>query len=40
MKPKTMFYASLGFATFKVGKILAKRKARAALSGSKSAKGK
>ena len=34
MKPKTMFYAALGFVTYKVGKTIAKRKAREALSGS------
>lgn len=34
MKPKTMFYTALGFATYKVGKHVAKRKARAALKGS------
>ena len=38
MKPKTMFYAALGFVTFKVGKKLAKRKARAALGGTDSDK--
>jgi hypothetical protein len=40
MKPKTMFYAGVGFVTYKVGKILAKRKAREALHGSESDKGK
>jgi hypothetical protein len=40
MKPKTMFYAGLGFVTFKAGKILAKRKVRAALESSKSNKDK
>jgi hypothetical protein len=39
MKPKTMFYAGLGFVTFKAGKVLAKRKVRAALRGSKSDRG-
>jgi hypothetical protein len=33
MKPKTMFYTALGFATYKVGKHMAKRKARQALAG-------
>ena len=40
MKPKTMFYTGLGFVTYKVGKVLAKRKAREALAGSKSDKKK
>ena len=30
MKPKTMFYAALGFVTLAVGKRLARRKAQAA----------
>jgi hypothetical protein len=34
MKPKTMFYTALGFVTYKVGKQIAKRKAREALTGS------
>ena len=34
MKPKTMFYAAVGFVTYKVGKQVAKRKARRALHGS------
>ena len=34
MKPKTMFYAAVGFTTYKVGKLVAKRKARQALHGS------
>jgi hypothetical protein len=34
MKPKTMFYTAVGFVTYKVGKQIAKRKARQALSGS------
>jgi hypothetical protein len=38
MKAKTMFYTALGFATYKVGKQMAKRKARAALSGSRTDK--
>jgi hypothetical protein len=33
MKAKTMFYTALGFATYKVGKHIAKRKARQALTG-------
>jgi hypothetical protein len=40
MKPKTMFYAGLGFVTYKAGKIFAKRKVRAALESSKSNKDK
>jgi hypothetical protein len=38
MKPKRMFYTGLGFVTYKVGKILAKRKVQAALHGPKSDK--
>jgi hypothetical protein len=38
MKPKTMFYTAVGFATYKIGKRFAKRKARRALSGSSSDK--
>jgi hypothetical protein len=38
MKAKTMFYTALGFVTYKVGKQIAKRKAREALSGSQSDK--
>jgi hypothetical protein len=34
MKPKTMFYAGLGWVTFRAGKIFAKRKAREKLAGS------
>jgi hypothetical protein len=34
MKPKTMFYVAVGFVTYKVGKQVAKRKARKALHGS------
>ena len=34
MKPKTMFYTAVGYVTYKVGKIVAKRKAREALRGS------
>jgi len=34
MKPKTMFYTAVGFVTYKVGKIFAKRKAREVLRGS------
>ena len=33
MKAKTMFYAAVGFVTYKAGKILARRKAREALHG-------
>ena len=40
MKPKTVFYAGLGFVTYKAGKILAKRKVREALQAPKSDKGK
>ena len=40
MKAKTSFYAAVGFVTYKVGKILAKRKAREAFRGSESDKGK
>lgn len=40
MKAKTAFYAAVGFVTYKVGKILAKRKAREAFRGSESDKGK
>jgi hypothetical protein len=36
MKPRTMFYTAVGFATYKIGKRFAKRKARQALSGSSS----
>jgi hypothetical protein len=32
MKPKTMLYAALGYTTFKVGKLFAKRRVRSALS--------
>jgi hypothetical protein len=39
MKPKTMFYTAVGFATVKIGKRFAKRKAREALSGSSPDKG-
>jgi hypothetical protein len=39
MKPKTMFYAAVGFATYKIGKRVAKRKARQALLGSPPDKG-
>ena len=38
MKPKTMFYTAVGFATVKVGKHLAKRKARQVLLGQSSGK--
>ena len=38
MKPKTMFYAGVGFVTYKVGKQVAKAKARKALHGSDSEK--
>jgi hypothetical protein len=34
MKAKTMFYTAVGFVTYKVGKQIAKRKARETLSGS------
>ena len=34
MKAKTMFYTAVGFVTYKVGKIFAKRKASEALRGS------
>jgi hypothetical protein len=34
MKPRTMFYTALGFVTYKVGKVFAKRKAREVLAGS------
>jgi hypothetical protein len=34
MKPKTMFYAAVGLVTYKVGRQVAKRKARQALHGS------
>ena len=40
MKPKTMFYAGIGFVTVKAGKMFAKRKVRKALHSTKSAKGK
>ena len=39
MKPKTMFYTAVGFATYKIGKRVAKRKARQALRGSPPDKG-
>jgi hypothetical protein len=38
MKAKTMFYTAIGFVTYKVGKQIAKRKAREALSGSRTDK--
>jgi hypothetical protein len=38
MKPKTMFYAAVGFVTVKVGKRVAKRKAKEALLGQSSGK--
>jgi hypothetical protein len=31
MKPKTMFYAALGLATFKAGKLFGKRRVREAV---------
>ena len=31
MKPKTAFYAALGFVTYKVGKLYAKRKGKQAI---------
>jgi len=34
MKPKTMFYAAVGFIAVKVGKRVAKQKARKALQSS------
>jgi hypothetical protein len=40
MKPKTMFYAGLGFVTYKAGKLFAKRKVREALTSPKSGKTK
>ena len=40
MKAKTALYAAVGFVTYKVGKTLAKRKAREALRGPESDKGK
>jgi hypothetical protein len=33
VKAKTMFYTALGFVTYKVGKVFAKRKARELLAG-------
>jgi hypothetical protein len=37
MKPKTMFYAALGWATYRAGKVLGKRKLREKLSRSDNA---
>jgi hypothetical protein len=37
-KPKTMFYAAVGFVTLMVGKRLVRRKARAAFSALASSK--
>jgi hypothetical protein len=39
MKPKTMFYTTVGFVTYKVGKRFAKRKARRALRATSPDKG-
>jgi hypothetical protein len=36
MKPKTMFYTAVGFVTVKIGKHVAKRKARQVLHGKSS----
>ena len=38
MKPKTMFYTAVGFVTVKVGKQVAKRKAKQAIFGQPSDK--